>query len=72
MHAELEYSPKFGPNALQGHYQAEFWDDTAGGPDVLLDATGRPFALTGLPPLHREEIWLLRPRYPTDHGDRHL
>jgi porin len=55
VHAEVGWSPKFGPNALQGHYQAGFWDDTAGGPDVLLDATGRPFVLTGLPPLHRDE-----------------
>jgi porin len=55
VHAELGWSPKFGPDALQGHYQAGFWDDTAGGPDVLLDVTGRPFVLTGLPPLHRAE-----------------
>jgi porin len=54
-HAELGWSPKFGPNALQGHYQAGIWDDTAGGPDVLPGVTGRPFALTGLPPLHRAE-----------------
>ena len=53
--AEVGWSPKFGPNALQGRYQAGFWDDTAGGPDVLLDVTGRPFVLTGLPPLHRAE-----------------
>jgi porin len=55
LHAELGWSPKFGPNALQGHYQAGVWDNTAGGPDVLLDVTGRPFALTALPPLHRAE-----------------
>jgi porin len=51
VHGEVGWSPNFGPNALQGHYQAGFWYDTAGGPDVLLDATGRPFVLTGLPPL---------------------
>jgi porin len=51
MHAEAGWSPKLGPNALQGHYQAGFWYDTAGGSDVLLDVTGRPFVLSGLPPL---------------------
>src|SRR5262249_54838895 len=55
VHAEVGWSPKFGPNALQGHYQVGFWDDTAGGPDVLLGVTGAPFALSGLPPLHRAE-----------------
>jgi carbohydrate-selective porin OprB len=57
VHAEAGWSANFGPNALQGHYQAGFWEDTAGGPDALLDATGRPFVLTGLPPLHRDESY---------------
>jgi porin len=53
--AEVGWSPKLGPNALQGHYQAGVWDDTSGGPDVLIGVDGRPFALTGLPPLHRSD-----------------
>jgi porin len=54
---EIGWSPKFGPNALQGHYQIGVWDDTAGGDDVLTGANGQPFALTGLPPQYRS------PRY---------
>jgi porin len=52
--AEVGWSPKLGPNGLQGHYQAGVWYDTSGGDDVLVGADGRPFALTGLPPLHRD------------------
>lgn len=49
LNAELGWSPKFGPDGLQGRYQGGVWYDTAGGPDVLADANGRPFVLTGLP-----------------------
>jgi porin len=42
MHAEAGWTPKLGPNALQGLYKAGFWYETAGGPDVLLDMTGLP------------------------------
>jgi porin len=51
---EFGWSPKFGPQGLQGHYQAGAWYDTSGGPDVLAGVNGQPFALTGLPPLERQ------------------
>jgi porin len=51
IHAEAGWSPSLGPAGLLGHYQAGFWYDTAGGPNVLQGVNGQPFALTGLPPL---------------------
>jgi porin len=56
-HFELGWTPKFGPQGLVGHYQVGVWDDTAGNPDVLIGVNGRPFALTGLPPLHRADSY---------------
>jgi porin len=52
-HVEAGWSPKFGASGLQGHYQAGVWRDSSGGPDVLIGADGRPFALTGLAALRR-------------------
>jgi len=52
-HFEIGWTPQFGPQKLVGHYQAGVWDDTSGGPDVLIGANGQPFSLTGLQPLHR-------------------
>jgi len=54
-HVEGGWTPRFGPEGLQGRYQAGVWYDTSGGPDVLLGTDGRPFALTGLPPQHDAE-----------------
>jgi porin len=54
-HAEIGWSPKFGPNGLQGHYQVGVWDETSGGADVLIGVDGRPFAVSGLPAEHRSD-----------------
>ena len=54
-HAEIGWSPKLGPNGLQGHYQIGVWDETSGGDDVLIGIDGRPYALTGLPAEHRSD-----------------
>jgi porin len=54
-HAEIGWSPKFGPNGLQGHYQVGVWDETSGGDDVLIGIDGRPYALTGLPAEHQSD-----------------
>jgi porin len=51
--AEVGWSPKLGPDGLQGRYQSGVWYDTSGGPDVLIGEDGRPFVLTGMPALHR-------------------
>ena len=40
-HAEIEWVPKFGPDHLQGRYQAGVWYDTAGGDDVLIPGLHR-------------------------------
>ncbi len=56
-HFEIGWTPQFGAQKLVGHYQAGVWDDTAGGPDVLLGVDGRPFALTGLPAEHRSDSY---------------
>ena len=56
-HFELGWTPQFGPQNLVGHYQAGVWDDTSGGPDVLIGVDGRPFALTGLPAAHRDDSY---------------
>jgi porin len=55
VHVEEGWLPKFGPGQLQGKYQAGLWSNTAGGDDVILGSNGLPYALTGLPPLHRSE-----------------
>jgi porin len=54
-HAEIGWSPRLGPEGLQGHYQAGVWDESSGGDDVLIGIDGRPFSLTGLSPLHRSD-----------------
>ncbi len=54
-HFELGWTPSFG--GLVGHYQAGVWDDTSGGPDVLLGPDGKPFAVTGMSPLHRSNSY---------------
>ncbi len=51
LRVELGWTPSFG--GLVGHYQAGFWDDTAGNPDVLTGTNGQPYVLTGLPALQR-------------------
>ena len=56
-HFELGWTPQFGPQKLVGHYQIGVWDDTAGGPDVLLGVNGQPYALTGLSPLHQSNSY---------------
>ena len=47
---ELGYEPVFGASGLPGHYKLGFAHDTSDHPDVLRDASGLPFVLTGAPP----------------------
>jgi porin len=50
---EAGLTPLRGPKGLPGSYRIGGWVNTSDGDDVLLDRTGRPFAITGLDPLKR-------------------
>ncbi len=47
---EVGYEPVLGAAELPGHYKLGFAHDTSDYPDVLRDASGLPFVLTGAPP----------------------
>jgi porin len=47
---EIGYEPDFGAFQLPGHYKLGFAHDTSDYPDVLRDASGQPFVLTGAVP----------------------
>lgn len=47
---ELAWLPTFGDGTLKGSYKIGAWYDTSTGDDVVDDANGDPFSLTGLSP----------------------
>jgi porin len=47
---EVGYEPVLGAEELPGHYKLGFAHDTTDYPDVLRDASGEPFVLTGATP----------------------
>jgi len=47
---ELGWEPSFGPDELNGHYKLGLTTDTSRYEDVLFDAGGAPFPITGAPP----------------------
>lgn len=51
---EVGYEPVLGAAKLPGHYKLGFAHDTSAYPDVLRDASGMPFVLTGAPPAEQE------------------
>jgi porin len=51
---ELGYEPLLGAGALPGHYKLGFGHDSSDYDDLLRDAAGRPFVLSGAPPARRK------------------
>jgi porin len=51
---EIGYEPVLGAAELPGHYKLGFAHDTSDYPDVLRDASGQPFVLTGAPPAQHD------------------
>ncbi len=47
---EVGYTPRFGANNLVGHYKLGYDYDSSRYPDLLQDAAGQPFVLSGRPP----------------------
>lgn len=47
---EVAWLPSFGGGALTGSYKVGAWYDTSEANDVVDDANGDPFAVSGLPP----------------------
>lgn len=47
---EFGWEPSFGPDELNGHYKIGFTTDTSRYQDLLYDANGVPFPISGNPP----------------------
>lgn len=50
---EAGWMPRLGPRGLPGSYRIGFWYNTGHAPDLLIDADGRLFAISGGDPLRR-------------------
>jgi porin len=68
---EAGFEPKLGASAMPGHYKLGYMYDTSRYPDLLLDANGAPFPVSGLPPQRhrgRPTLYALADQMVVRHG----
>lgn len=69
---EMGWEPSFGSHELNGHYKLGFTTDTSRYNDLLYDANGVPFPISGKPPAKhgtRHSVYLLADQMIRRNGD---